>query len=186
MSEIMEFADREAFRRWLGGNCRSSAGVWLLFGKAGGPKTIKAGEALEEALCFGWIDGQMQSIDDKKYKKYFSLRRENSKWSEKNKALAGKLEEQGLMTDFGREKIQEAQKNGQWNTQNSMAVTEEQIVVLSKLLEEYEPAFTNFRAMPMSVKKTYTRAYFDAKTDAGRERRIAWMVDRLNRNLKPM
>lgn len=90
------------------------------------------------------------------------------------------------MTDFGREKIQEAQKNGQWNTQNSMAVTEEQIVVLSKLLEEYEPAFTNFRAMPMSVKKTYTRAYFDAKTDAGRERRIAWMVDRLNRNLKPM
>lgn len=54
------------------------------------------------------------------------------------------------------------------------------------LLKGYEPAFTNFQAMPPSVKKTYTRAYLDAKTDAGREKRIAWMVDRLNKNLKPM
>lgn len=85
----------------------------LLFGKAGGPKTIKAAEALEEALCFGWIDGQMKSIDDKTYKKYFSMRRDKSKWSEKNKALVKTLEERGLMTDFGRKKIEEAKKNGQ-------------------------------------------------------------------------
>ena len=186
MDDIMKFADRKEFRKWLNDNCLSSGGVWLLFGKAGGPKTIKASEALEEALCFGWIDGQMQSIDDKSYKKYFSMRREKSKWSEKNKALVKSLEERGLMTDFGRKKIEEAQKNGQWNTSNSMTVTEEQIAVLSALLEEYEPAFANFNAMSLSVKKTYTRAYFDAKTDAGRERRIAWIVDRLNKNLKPM
>lgn len=186
MSDIMEFADREAFRKWLSAHCMSDEGVWLLFGKAGGPKTIKAGEALEEALCFGWIDGQMQSIDDKTYKKYFSMRRVNSKWSEKNKALAGKLEERGLMTDFGRRKIEEARKNGQWDASGPVPVTEEQIACLSALLEEYEPAYTNFQAMSPSVKKTYTRAYFDAKTDAGREKRIAWMVDRLNQNLKPM
>ena len=185
MNDIMEFANREEFRKWLYDHCLSNVGVWLLFGKAGGPKTIKAGEALEEALCFGWIDGQMQSIDDKTYKKYFSMRRENSKWSEKNKALVKTLEERGLMTDFGRKKIEEAQKNGQWYAPNPMAVTEEQIAQLSSLLEEYEPAFTNFQAMPLSVKKTYTRAYFDAKTDAGREKRITWMVDRLNKNLKP-
>lgn len=112
MSNLLEFADREEFRKWLCENCLSNAGVWLLFGKAGGPKTIKAGEALEEALCFGWIDGQMQSIDDKTYKKYFSMRRDNSKWSEKNKALAERLEERGLMTDFGRTKIEEAKKTG--------------------------------------------------------------------------
>ncbi len=186
MSELMEFADRAEFRKWLQDNCLSSDGVWLLFGKPGGPKTIKAGEALEEALCFGWIDGQMQSIDDKTYKKYFSKRRENSKWSEKNKALVGSLEERGLMTDFGRKKIEEAKRNGQWDTPKPMAITEEQIAQLSVLLENYEPAYTNFQAMSPSVKKTYTRAYFDAKTDAGREKRIAWMVDRLNRNLKPM
>ena len=186
MSDIMEFADREEFRKWLNDNCLSSEGVWLLFGKARGPKTIKAGEALEEALCFGWIDGQMQSLDDKTYKKYFSQRRENSKWSEKNKGLVKSLEERGIMTDFGRKKIEEAKKNGQWDAPKSMEITEEHIAIVSAVLEEYEPAYTNFQAMSPSVKKTYARAYFDAKTEAGREKRIAWMVDRLNRNLKPM
>lgn len=186
MSDIMKFADRDEFRKWLSEHCLSNDGVWLLFGKAGGPKTLKAVEALEEALCFGWIDGQMKSIDDKTYKKYFSMRREKSKWSEKNKALVKTLEERGLMTDFGRKKIEEAKKNGQWDAQNSIVVTEEQIAQLSALLKEYEPASANFEAMSPSVKKTYTRAYLDTKTDAGREKRIAWMVDRLNRNLKPM
>ena len=60
------------------------------------------------------------------------------------------------------------------------------IAQLTALLESYEPACTNFKAMSLSVKKTYTKAYLDAKTDAGREKRIAWMVDRLNKNLKPM
>ncbi len=68
MSDVMQFESRDGFREWLYENCLSSAGIWVLFGKAGGPKTIKAKEALEEALCFGWIDGQMQKIDDKTYK----------------------------------------------------------------------------------------------------------------------
>lgn len=182
----MEFTSREDFRKWLYDNCLSNDGVWLIFGKEGGPKTIKASEALEEALCFGWIDGQMQSIDDKTYKKYFSMRREKSKWSEKNKKLAKSLEERGLMTDFGRKKIDEAKKNGQWDAPKTSSITEEQISFLSALLKGYELAYTNFEAMSLSVKKTYTRAYFDAKTDAGREKRIAWIVDRLNKNLKPM
>ncbi len=151
MNDVMEFSDRAEFRRWLHDHCRSSIGVWLLFGKSGGPKTIKAGEALEEALCFGWIDGQMQRMDDKTYKKYFSMRREKSKWSEKNKALAESLEKRGLMTDFGREKIEEARKNGQWDAPKPAAVTEEQISDVSALLEGYEPAYTNFHAMPLSV-----------------------------------
>ena len=186
MTNIMEFASREAFRTWLSDNCQSSEGVWLLFGKAGGPRTVKAAEALEEALCFGWIDGQMQSIDDQTYKKYFSMRRDKSKWSEKNKALAISLEKQGLMTDFGRAKIEDASKNGQWDAPKPAAVTQEQIDQVGELLEGYEPAYTNFQAMSLSVKKTYTKAYLDAKTDAGREKRIAWMVERLNQNLKPM
>lgn len=186
MSEIMIFANRQEFRKWLAEHCLSDDGVWLIFGKGSGTKTVKAEEALEEALCFGWIDGQMQSIDDNTYKKYFCRRRNNSKWSEKNKALVKSLEERGLMTDFGRKKIQEAKLNGQWDVQKPNAITDEQITSLAELLKEYEPAYTNFQAMSPSVKKTYTRAYLDAKTDAGREKRIAWMVDRLNKNLKPM
>ncbi len=84
-------------------------------------------------------------------------------------------------------KIEDAKKNGQWDAVNPLAIiTDEQIEQLLTLLEGYEPAYTNLQAMPLSVKKTYTRAYFDAKTEAGREKRIAWMVDRLNKNLKPM
>lgn len=186
MNITLQFSNREEFRIWLSENCLSDCGVWLLFGKSGGPKTIKASEALEEALCFGWIDGQMQSIDDKTYKKYFSKRRENSKWSEKNKLLVKDLEGRGLMTDFGRRKIEDAKKNGQWNAPKSPAVTEEQIGQFSAILKRYESAYTNFQDMSLSVKKTYVRAYLDAKTDAGREKRIAWIVDRLNKNLKPM
>lgn len=186
MSEYLQFADVKEFHAWLTEHGRSSGGVWLLFGKTGGPKTVKAGEALEEALCFGWIDGQMQSLDEKRYIKYFAPRRPGSKWSDKNKALALKLEEAGRLNEAGRQKIAEAKSNGQWDAPKAPAVTEEQAALLTEILKKYEPAYTNYLAMPPSVKKTYTKAYFEAKTDDGREKRLAWMVDRLNRNLKPM
>lgn len=186
MNNILQFPDRAAFRTWLEKNGISSNGVWLLFGKKGGPTTLSANDALEEALCFGWIDGQMQSLDDKSYKKYFSIRRENSKWSEKNKALAEQLEQQGKMTDYGRRKIRDAKKNGQWDAPKPSAITEEHIMFVSSLLKEHKPAYHNFEAMSLSVKKTYTRAYLDAKTDAGRKKRLTWMIERLNQNLKPM
>lgn len=186
MPDTMTFSDRAEFRRWLHEHGQSSGGVWLLFGKAGGPQTITAGEALEEALCFGWIDGQMERIDEKTYKKYFSLRRANSKWSEKNKALAAQLEARGLMTDCGRRKIAEAKKSGQWDAPKAPAVGGEQIAALAAILKAHEPAYSNFLAMPPSVQKTYTRAYLDAKTDAGRAKRLQWMMDRLKQNLKPM
>ena len=186
MKEYLQFASREDFRAWLSENCQSGGGVWVLFGKAGGPQTVKAGEALEEALCFGWIDGQMRSIDDKTYVKYFARRGSKSKWSEKNKTLAAELEKQGIMTDFGRAKIAEAKQNGQWDAPKAPAVTDEQLTALSGLLKGHEPAYTNFLAMPPSVRKNYTRAYLDAKTDSGREKRLSWMIERLNKNLKPM
>ena len=186
MDEHMLFASRDAFRHWLSDNCVSGGGIWVLFGKAGGPKTIKASEALEEALCFGWIDGQMRSIDDKAYIKYFALRGKNSKWSEKNKALVDTLEKRGIMTDYGRAKIEEAKKNGQWDTPKAPAVTDEQVAAISDLLNGYEPAYANFLAMAPSVKKVYARAYLDAKTDDGRTNRLSWMIDRLNKNMKPM
>ncbi len=112
--------------------------------------------------------------------------RDKIKWSEKNNALTKSLEKRGLMTEYGRKKIEEAKSNGQWNAQKSMVITDEHIFELSTILKKYELAYMNFQSMPPSVKKTYAKAYFDAKTDDGRKKRIAWMVDRLNKNLKPM
>ena len=186
MSEILVFPHRAAFREWLQKNGANSNGVWLLFGKKDGPITLTATEALEEALCYGWVDGQMQKLDDTKYKKYFARRTPNSKWSGKNKELVGDLEKRGMMTDYGRDKVAEAKKNGQWNAPKASIITDEQITVLSDLLNEHEPAYINFMAMSPSIKKTYTRAYFDAKTEAGQNSRLLWIIDRLNKNLKPM
>ena len=114
------------------------------------------------------------------------MRRKNSKWSDKNKTIVATLEKRGVMTDYGRAKIEEAKKNGEWDAPKSGAITDEQMAFIADLLKNHEPAYTNYLAMSPSVKKTYTRAYFDAKTDAGREKRLAWMVERLNQNLKPM
>lgn len=104
---------------------RAATGYGCFLAKKGGPITLKASEALEEALCFGWIDGQMQSMGETKYKKYFARRTPNSKWSSKNKALAEKLEKEGIMSERGREKIEEAKKNGQWSRENSLEITGE-------------------------------------------------------------
>ena len=186
MSEVFIFSHKTKFREWLYENGTNSEGIWLLFGKKGGPQTLTAAEALDEALCFGWIDGQIQSLDSTSYKKYFARRTANSKWSDKNKALVEKLEKQGLMTDSGREKIMEAKKNGKWDAPKPLPISNEHIAVVSDLLMPFEPAYTNFQAMSLSVQKTYARAYFDAKTDIGRENRLSWMIERLNKNLKPM
>lgn len=187
MDNFLSFPSRNAFRAWLMENSQSSGGVWLRFEKAKGAASLKAGEALEEALCFGWIDGVMKRIDDQSYKKYFSLRRKNSKWSAKNKALVQCLEKRGLMTDAGRAKVEEAKQNGQWDQDNQpAAITDDQIERVASLLKQNERAYTHFQAMPPSVKKTYTRAYLDAKTEKGKCSRLAWMIDRLEKNLKPM
>ena len=90
------------------------------------------------------------------------------------------------MTDRGRAKIEEAKQNGQWDAPKPQQATEDQIEQVAAILEGHVPAYSNFLAMSPSVKKTYTRAYFDAKTEAGREKRLAWMIERLDKNLKPM
>lgn len=186
MDEPLRFVDRFAFRAWLEEFGQTSAGVWLLFGKKGGPTTLKASDALEEALCFGWIDGRMQSIDETSYKKYFARRTPKSPWSEKNKALAEQLEMRGVMTAAGRGKIEEAKRDGRWSAARAPGITDEQLSTIAALLEGREPACANYQAMAPSVRKTYAKAYFSAKTDAGRASRLAWMIERLEQNLKPM
>ncbi len=182
----LKFVSRDDFRNWLKDNALSDQGVWLLFGKTAGEKTLSANDALEEALCFGWIDGQIKNIDDKNYIKYFAQRRKDSKWSAKNKAAAEKLEKQGLMSAYGKAKMKEAKENGRWDAPKTPSITEEHIDFLTDLLKKHKTAHQNFQAMPPSVRKTYTRAYLDAKTDEGRDRRLLWIIDRLNKNLRPM
>ena len=186
MNRIL-FKNRLEFREWLTKNALSDEGIWLIFGKKGTPQTIKANEALEEALCFGWIDGQMQSVDDNSYLKYFKQRRITSNWSEKNKSLVEKLESQGLMTDFGRAKIEIAKQNGCWNISKPEPLTDEQLQQFEDMLKSYESAYTNYIKMPRSARRTYAVSYFlGAKTEEGKLKRFNSIVERLQLNLNPM
>ncbi len=186
MPEQLLFASRGEFRKWLMKNAAVSGAVWLVFGKPGGPQTLTYQEALEEALCFGWVDSLMKVIDDKTYLRYLSPRRKGSKWSETNKALVAALEEQGLMTDYGRAKVVEAQENGKWDAPPPAKITDEQIAILTSALDGHEPAHTNFLAMSPSVKRSYAGFYLDAKLEQTKITRLAKIIDRLNKNLKLM
>lgn len=180
------FTTRADFRAWLQENAETSAGVWLVFGKTKAVVTLSAHDALEEALCFGWIDGQMQSIDSTKYHKYFARRLPHSVWSEKNKKLIEALREKGIMTELGEQAVETAQKNGAWDTPKGTSVTEEQIKTLAEKLSGFAPAYENFCKMSPSVQTTYTRRYLSLKSEEARQRDFMKIIDRLNQNLKPM
>jgi uncharacterized protein YdeI (YjbR/CyaY-like superfamily) len=186
MNRIL-FKNRLEFREWLTKNSLSDEGVWLIFGKKGGPETLKAEEALEEALCFGWIDGQMQSIDENSYLKYFKQRSVTSNWSGKNKSLVEKLESQGLMTDLGRAKIDAAKKNGSWNTSKPEPLTDEQLQQFEDMLKPHESAYANYIKMQRSARRTYAVSYFHgAKTEEGKQKRFNSIIERLELNLNPV
>jgi len=186
MDKILTFTDRQAFREWLSKYGTENDGVWLLFGKKGKIVTLSASGALEEALCHGWIDGQMQSLDDNTYKKYFARRLPKSKWSVKNKELAQSLMDKGLMTQQGLEAIESARENGSWDNAKRILINDEQIQMLKEIIQPYEPAYSNLLAMSHSVQRTYTGFYLDTKSDKTRLSRLEKIIDRLNRNMKPM
>lgn len=181
------FENRSEFREWLVENALSDEGVWLVFGKKGGPQTLTAAEALEEALCFGWIDGQLRSVDERSYIKYFKQRNETSNWSDKNKNLAAQLESQGLMTDFGRAKIEAAKQNGHWDAPKRQSLTDDQLLQFDEMLKPHEAAYANWAKMPRSARRAYASSYYlGAKTEAGKKKRFSTIVERLNLNLNPM
>ncbi len=186
MSKILAFTDRQAFREWLGENGAESDGIWLLFSKKGKPLTLSAADALEEALCHGWIDGQIESLDESTYKKYFARRLPKSKWSEKNKKLAQALMEKGLMTRQGLQAVERARKNGSWANAERTVISDEQIRVFREIILPHEPAYSNLLAMSHSVQRAYAGFYLDAKSEKTRQARLERIIDRLDKNLKPM
>jgi uncharacterized protein YdeI (YjbR/CyaY-like superfamily) len=177
---ILLFPMRDDFRAWLKENAETSEGVWLVFGKTKADVTLSANDALEEALCFGWIDGQIQSIDENTYRKYFKQRKTASNWSEKNKNLVTELESKGMMTDFGRVKVAAAKKNGQWDAAKKDELTEDHLQAFEDMLKPLETAYKNFMKMPKSARKAYAGSYiFGAKTEEGKQKRFTSIAERL-------
>jgi len=180
------FPSRGDFRAWLQENAEASEGVWLVFGKTKTIVTLSANDALEEALCFGWIDGQMQSIDHTKYLKYFAKRRPKSVWSDKNKKTVNVLREKGSMTKLGEVAVETAKKNGTWDVPKGIPITDDDIEAFTGKLVGLTPAYENFTNMSPSVRRAYTGRYLSFKTEEARQRDFEKIIDRLSDNLKPM
>jgi uncharacterized protein YdeI (YjbR/CyaY-like superfamily) len=106
---------RKAWRQWLSKHHRSEKSVWLLlYKKDAGKPTISWNEAVEEALCFGWIDSTRKSIDAERFIQFFCQRKPKGTWSKINKEKVAQLIEAGLMTEMGLESIEKAKQNGSW------------------------------------------------------------------------
>ena len=105
----------EAWRAWLQEHHERATGVWLVsFKQATGRPRVTYEAAVEEALCFGWIDGILKRIDDEQHVIRFSPRRKNSVWSDSNRKRVNRMTRQGKMTEAGLAAVREAKKNGRW------------------------------------------------------------------------
>lgn len=114
--ELIEFADQAAWNRWLSANHDTAPGVWLLLAKKGAPRaTVTQAQALEAALCFGWIDGQVGRHDEHFYKQRFTQRRARSKWSQLNCQRATELIASGRMQPPGLKQVELAKADGRWD-----------------------------------------------------------------------
>lgn len=115
--ELIEPASREQWRAWLEAHHASSPGVWLAIGKKGNSRTTLTYDgAVEEALCFGWIDSTVRRLDDERYQQLLTPRKPSSMWSRSNKERVERLLAEGCMTPAGLAAIQAAKANGSWET----------------------------------------------------------------------
>ena len=176
----LQFTSRADFRVWLSDNAEIGSGVWLIFGKTKAVKTLTANEALEEALCFGWIDGVMKSIDETKYRKYFAPRRAKSVWSVKNKAAIEKLREKGLMTSLGERAIEIAKENGKWDERTAES-QQEQIDFLKDKLVGFPAAHNSFEKLPPSAQLANMRRYTSVKSEEKRAQILADIINELGK-----
>ena len=112
---IMPFASLEAWEAWLEEHHTTSEGLWLKIAKSGSDlETVSMAEALEVALCYGWIDSQADGFDDQYWLLRFSPRRPRSKWSKRNRAKVAKLIEEGRMKPAGLREVERAKADGRW------------------------------------------------------------------------
>jgi uncharacterized protein YdeI (YjbR/CyaY-like superfamily) len=177
--------DRKAWRTWLQKNHSKSPGVWLIYNKkSSGASRLDYNDAVEEALCFGWIDSTARPIDEKKYMQRFTPRKPKSGWSALNKRRIEKMIQQGLMTKAGLEKIEEAKKSGAWEHLDhieALQLPED----FKKALERNKKAKTNFENFPQFTKKQFLYRINSAKRPETRKERIKLLVKMAALNKKP-
>ncbi|BAY07893.1 YdeI/OmpD-associated family protein [Calothrix sp. NIES-2098] len=177
--------NRQAWREWLEKNHHNSIGVWLIYYKVkSGQPSIQYSEAVKEALCFGWIDSKVKTLDEHRYMQIFTPRKPKSVWSKLNKQYIEELIAQGLMTEAGLNKIAAAKHNGSWTTLDAI----EALIIpddLQQALVANETANKYFQAFSNSVKKNIIFWIESAKRPETRLKRIEQTVNSAAQNKNP-
>ncbi|MFK7971078.1 MAG: YdeI family protein [Bacteroidia bacterium] len=177
--------DKQDWRKWLESNHKEKDAVWLIFYRKKSPHyNLSWSESVDEALCFGWIDSVKKTIDNERYRQYFSKRKAKSNWSKINKEKVDTLVEQGLMQEAGFRSIEIAKDNGSWTLLDDV----EALVIpedLKAAFENHKGSMEYFESLSKSAKKILLYWVISAKRKETRQKRILEVAENASMNLKP-
>lgn len=165
--------DGGEWRAWLADHHAEASAVWLIYRKKGSGRTnLSWGEAVDHALCFGWIDSRVRRIDEHRYRQYFSPRRPTSVWSKVNKEKVARLIAAGSMQPAGLAAIEAAQANGSWT---SIDGAEDGVIPadLGEALAALPDGLRRFRSLPRSEQRNRLQTIATTRSPAARRRRVA-------------
>jgi uncharacterized protein YdeI (YjbR/CyaY-like superfamily) len=177
---------RDEWRSWLEANHDVEEDVWLIYYKkhTGRPR-IPYNDAVEEALCYGWIDSTVKRLDDARYMQKYTPRKKRSVWSKANKERAERMIKQGRMTEAGLAKIREAKRNGMWKRARVRELPTEVPHDLRQALGANKTAKRNFENLAPSYRKQFIGWISSAKQEETRAKRIKETVRLASKNKKP-
>jgi len=180
------FKNREEWRRWLGENSTSEDGIWMIIYKKHTKKEcVPYNDAVEEALCFGWIDGKIKRINDEYYIQYYTPRRRNSRWSKYNIERVEKLIGEGRMTPAGIRAYNEIFKKPELAYDNKASGEPEIPQDLLSALKENETAISNFMKFSPSARRIYIEWLNSSKRAETRSNRILKIIEAAKSNKRP-
>ncbi|MBM0741151.1 YdeI/OmpD-associated family protein [Phormidium sp. CLA17] len=184
--ESIYASDRAGWRGWLEQNHRLSSGIWLIYYKVkSGKLSVLYSAAVKEALCFGWIDSKVKSIDEERYRQIFTPRKPKSVWSKLNKQYIEELIDQGLMTDAGLAKIAAAKQDGSWTLLDDIEALIMPVDLITALSADLL-AQQNFEKFSNSSKKNIFYWIESAKRIETRLSRIEQTVIAASQNKSPL
>jgi uncharacterized protein YdeI (YjbR/CyaY-like superfamily) len=172
--KTLEIKNRAEWRTWLAANHDKETEVWLIYHKKiTGQACIEYEASLEEALCYGWVDSLIKKLDDTKYARKFTPRKENSKWSLVNKKHAQQLVKDGLMTEHGLKQVEAAKQSGHWdNPTQKPELIFEMPAEFAEALRKDKRAGETFGKLAPVYQKQYLGWIEVAKRPETREKRI--------------
>jgi uncharacterized protein YdeI (YjbR/CyaY-like superfamily) len=180
--KTLYLATREEWRAWLAKHHQTETEVWLIYYKKhSGQARISYDHAVEEALCFGWVDSIVKTIDENKFAQKFTPRRDWTRWSDINKRRLRKLIREGRMTEAGRSKLDPAILDDKAPAQQGKSNADVPRFV-QQALNASPKAWENFQNLAPSHRKAYLRWITEPKKEDTRERRLREAVSRLERN----